>query len=132
MPLYLQFSNWVLELSHKYDMFLLFNIIVFNATFTNIPVTSWWSVLLVEEITDMPQVTDKLYQIMLNRLHLAWAVCELITVVVIGTDCKGSYATTMTRTAPPYYWCYCTETLVCFPIMFPITHWSAHSLRASG
>jgi len=37
---------------------------VFNATFNNISVISWLSVLLVEK-TDMPQVTDKLYQIML-------------------------------------------------------------------
>jgi hypothetical protein len=39
---------------------------VFNATFNNISVISWWSVLLVEEIvvqektTDLSQVTDKL------------------------------------------------------------------------
>jgi hypothetical protein len=43
---------------------------VFNATFNNISVISWWSVLLVEETrvpgktTDLPQVTDKLYHIM--------------------------------------------------------------------
>jgi hypothetical protein len=41
---------------------------VFNATFNNISVISWWSVLLVEETkkeypektTDLSQVTDKL------------------------------------------------------------------------
>jgi hypothetical protein len=33
---------------------------VFNATFKNISVISWLSVLLVEETTDLPQVTDKL------------------------------------------------------------------------
>jgi hypothetical protein len=42
---------------------------VFNATFNNILVISLQSVLLVEETgektTDLPQVTDKLYHIML-------------------------------------------------------------------
>jgi len=43
----------------------------FNTTFNNISVTSWWSVLLVEETgypektTDLSQVIDKLYPILL-------------------------------------------------------------------
>jgi hypothetical protein len=42
-----------------------FGFMVFNATFNNISVISWRSVLLVEETTELPQVTDKLYHIML-------------------------------------------------------------------
>jgi len=48
---------------------------MFNATFNNISVISWWSVLLVEE-TGVPgenhrPVTYKLFQITLYRVHLA-------------------------------------------------------------
>jgi hypothetical protein len=38
---------------------------VFNTTFNNISVISWQSILLVEETTDLSQVTDKLYHIKL-------------------------------------------------------------------
>jgi hypothetical protein len=36
---------------------------VFNITFNNILAILWWSASLVEETTDLPQVTDKLYHI---------------------------------------------------------------------
>jgi len=35
-------------------------VVMFNATFNNISVISWRSVLLVEKTTDLPQVTYKL------------------------------------------------------------------------
>ena len=53
----------------------------FNATFNNISVISWKSVILMEEIgvpektTNLPQVTNKLY-CTLYRVHIAMSGIE--------------------------------------------------------
>jgi hypothetical protein len=49
---------------------------VFNATFNNILAISWPSVLLVEE-TDLHQITDNFYQIMLYRVHFDTSVIRI-------------------------------------------------------
>jgi hypothetical protein len=93
-------------------------LMVFNATFNNISVISWLSVLLVEDTggpgENLLQVTDKLYYIMLYTSP--WSRFELTTSVVIGTDCIGScksnYHTITAKMAPVMSWDTLKESLL--------------------
>ena len=81
-------------------------VMVFNFTFNNISVISSWSVWrtpeYAEKTTDLSQVIDKLYHIVLSRVSLVIAGFELTTLELIGNDFISSFypATIRPRRSP--------------------------------
>ena len=75
-------------------------IVVFNATFSNISVISWWSVSLLEE--SRKSLTNLITHCCLKYTS-PWTGFDLTTLVVVGTDyigsCKSTYHTITATTA---------------------------------
>ena len=74
---------------------------------------------------DLPQVTAKLYHIMLHTSP--WAGFELTTSVVIDTDCIGScksnYHTITATTNPVYVYLFVSVCNTCFTHVFVFYNW---------
>jgi len=107
-------------------------VMVFNATFNNISIISWRSVLLVEE-TGVPGETHRTaashwqtlsHKVVSGTHHIACTGFELTRLVVIGTDCIGSYKSTchtITTTTAPESIGFCF--LVTYVIMIEFCLW---------
>jgi ABC-type microcin C transport system permease subunit YejB len=66
-----------------------------HSTFNNSSVISWWSAEYAEKTTDLSQVTDTLYHIVLSRVSLVIAGFELTTLVLMWFSPRTLLTTTI-------------------------------------
>jgi hypothetical protein len=85
---------------------------VFNATFNNISIITWRSVLLMERTGENHRPATsywQIYHIMLYRVHLVWGGFKHTMLVVIGTDyiysCTSNYHAIATTTSLVFILC---------------------------
>jgi hypothetical protein len=79
------------DVKYQFQQYFRYRVRVSNVTFN-------------KKNTDLSQVNDKLYHILLYLVHIAWAGFELTALVAIDTDCIGSYKSnyhTITTTTAP-------------------------------
>ena len=75
-----------------YILYIWVRFMVFNATFNNISVISWWSILFVEETRETDGPAASLSQTLSHNVVSSTPCPEQYsTLVVIGTDYIGSY-----------------------------------------
>ena len=73
----------------------------------------------------MSKVTDKLSHIMLYQVHRVWAGFKLTTLVVIGTDCIGSYKWKYNKDWPTTN---TTNRVITWFLIYYITHWKGKQI----